>query len=65
MKKQVLTVVIADYSEFICAQEPVQHRTVRIELTNEQQDQLQMRQTGTSCGNPIFERVSMVFLEDE
>ena len=58
-----LTVVIADDSRFIHLQEPVLHRSVQIELTEEQQQQLALRWTGALGKTDIFETVSRCFIE--
>ena len=62
---RILTVVIRDDSPFVHMQEPVRHRTVRIELTDAQIEQLRMRQTGTVMGVPMYEDVAQCFLEPD
>lgn len=59
-----LRVVIRDSSPFIFMQEPVKHRSVRIELTPEQRDQLALECIGKSCGADIYEEISQAFLEE-
>lgn len=60
-----LTFVVRDTAPLAVLQEPVGHRTVRVELTEEQLDRLSLRKTGWSGGGPIYESISMVLWEDE
>ena len=58
-----LIVIVRDLAPLAVLQEPVSHRKVEIELTPAQVQQLDLRETGVSCGIPIHEQVSMCFLE--
>lgn len=60
-----LRVIIRDPAPLVVLSEPVAHRSVEIELTDEQLDKLRLRNTGVSCGNPLFEDISSVFFEEE
>ena len=58
-----LTVVIRNEANFIFMQEPCTYRTVHIELTPEQEEQLALRYVGQTCGSKIYENVAHCFLE--
>ena len=60
-----LTVIIADHSRFVCLQEPVQHRTVHLRLTPEQEYMLRMRDTHTSGGTQFKEEIAMCYIEED
>jgi hypothetical protein len=60
-----LIVIIRDVAPVIVLQEPVGLRRVEIKLTPEQMDALELRETGTSMGQPIREQYSFCFLEDK
>ena len=60
-----LTVVIRDVMPLISMQEPVSHRTVTIELTPSQKEQLALRYRGTNCGQEVWEDISQCFMEEE
>ena len=60
-----LVVIIRDPAPLAVLQEPVSHRKVEIELTPEQVKQIDLRETGVSCGTPIHEQISMCFLEGD
>jgi len=59
-----LTVVIRDESPLIHMQEPVNHRTVHIELTQEQREQLALKCVGRAGGTDLYEQIASAFLED-
>lgn len=59
-----LRVVIADDSRFVHLQEPVQHRTVLIELTPEQLKKLELRCTGNLGKTLLFEDISQIFFDN-
>lgn len=58
-----LTFVIADMGAFECVGEPISHRTVKIELTDEQKDKLTLKQTHHIRGDERYESISQVFME--
>lgn len=58
-----LTFVIRDTAPFQVLEEPVTHRTVRIDLTPEQREKLLMFATGQSGGKEIWESISCVYWE--
>ena len=58
-----LIVIVRDPAPVAVLQEPVSHRRIEIELTPKQAQQIDLRETGVSCGNPIHEQISMCFLE--
>lgn len=62
--KVKLTVVIRDDSAFIHQQEPIVHRTVHVDLTQDQLKQLTLYEVGKVGKTPIFESISQSFLED-
>ena len=64
MNKPFITVVIANAFP-LTFQEPVQHRTVRIDLTDEQVGKLKLELVGHSCGNDYHEYYSQAFIEEE
>ena len=51
-----LTVIIADYAPFIHLQEPVNHRSVKIKLTDEQAEQFKLGKN---------EHISQCFIEEK
>lgn len=53
-----VTFVLANYSDFVNLQEPVQHRSVTIELTPEQRESIRLRMAHG------YESVSLCFVED-
>lgn len=59
-----LTVIIGDDSRFIHLQEPVQHRTVKIKLTQEQRDALSLKFTGAQGPVAHYEFISKCILEE-
>lgn len=61
---KILTVIMADFGAFSCAQEPVQHRTIHIALTSEQLKQLQPHYTHTTGGEKHYESISHCFIEE-
>lgn len=63
-KNQKLTVIIRDVSPLTVLQEPVTHRTVSIELTEAQLEQLKLKCTGMNYGEPIYEDISRCFFEN-
>lgn len=62
-KSRFLTVIIRDNSPFIFMQEPPTHRSVTIELTDEQLNSLKLNYIGVSCGQEYYESISKAFLE--
>jgi hypothetical protein len=64
MGPRVLTVVIRDISPFVFLGDSVTHRTVRIELTPEQRERIQLRWCGTDRGSDVYEAVSSCFFEE-
>ena len=58
-----LTVIINNIAPFIHLQEPVQHRSVRIELTEEQKKMLRMKWVARSGATDYYEEISHCFLE--
>ena len=58
-----LTVIIRDLSPMIHLQEPVSHRRVTFELTEEQEDLLKLKCTGSVGSANIFEEYSSCFIE--
>ncbi len=58
-----LIVIIRDPSPMAVLQEPVRHRRVEIELTDEQVAALELYKTGISGGLAIHEEYSFCFLE--
>ena len=58
-----LTAVLSDVGPFVMAQEPVRHRRVTVDLTEEQIRALTPRWIYTHCGNDGFEEASLVFFE--
>ena len=59
-----LTVIIRDDSPFMYLQEPPRHRSVNIEFTPEQAEQLKLKSIGRSGGQEWFEEISQCFIED-
>lgn len=59
----ILTVVLMDDAITRAIGEPPRHRTVHVRLTDGQMEALALQWVGTDCGNPIYEQVSMCFLE--
>ena len=59
-----LTVILANEMPMLTLQEPVQYRSVQIELTPEQQEKIAPRFLGKAGDRPVFERVRMCFLEE-
>lgn len=60
-----MTVVIADDSRFIHLQEPVQHRTVQIKLTDEQRRLIALHHVGRLGKTDIFESISSCWIEPD
>lgn len=60
-----LHVTIRDPAPMIHLQEPVHHRLVTIELTEEQAERLKLRSVGYDMGKQIFEEYSQCFLETD
>ena len=58
-----LTVIIRDCAPYVHMQEPLGHRAIRIELTDEQRRQLALRWTHTIGTEEGYEEVSQVILE--
>jgi hypothetical protein len=65
MQSFTVTFIVADYAPFIILQEPVRHRSVHIELTQEQIEKIGLKQSGTDCGKPIIETISKCFVENK
>lgn len=61
---ECVTFVIRDIMSFVHLQEPVQHRTVQIALTESQRNQLRLRYLGKVSGSPVFEEISQVFVDE-
>jgi hypothetical protein len=59
----VLTVVIRDDAPLIFANDSPSFRSVRLQLTGEQQEALSLRCTGRYGVNPVHESVSKCFIE--
>jgi hypothetical protein len=59
-----LTVIIADYAKFTHAQEPVEHGSVKIELTQEQLNKLRLNYTDSRGTDKHYEKISQCFLEE-
>ncbi len=59
----ILTVIIRDNSPMIFLQDAVSHRSVKIELTHEQVEQLKLNWIGTSCGHDYYEEIAQCFIE--
>ena len=59
-----LTVIIRDISPFVHLNGPVGLRTVRIELTKEQEEKLKLRSIGYINGVETFEEYSACILEE-
>jgi hypothetical protein len=55
--------VISDPSPLILMQEPVRHRRVEIDLTPEQEAEIDLQKTRTLGGQDIREFISMIFDE--
>jgi hypothetical protein len=60
-----LIVIIADEVPVVFLQEPVKHRMVQIELTDEQFQKINLKQVGESGGHYIHETISQCFLQDD
>jgi hypothetical protein len=60
-----LTVIFANDLEFRMLQEPVKHRSVQIELTAEQIEQVKPKRIGSVNNAEQFESISMCFLEEQ
>jgi hypothetical protein len=58
-----LTVVIRDIAPFVHMQEAPTHRTVHIELTDQQKDLLRLSCVGQVGGRPMHEELDKAFLE--
>jgi hypothetical protein len=61
---KILTVIIRNDAPLIHLNDPPSHRSVRVELTPEQLDALQLNWAHTSSGIKHYESVSHAFLED-
>lgn len=61
---KTLRVIIRDAAPLAIMQEPVSHRSVSIELTDEQMERLRLHSHGSAGGAPIYEEVSLVFFEE-
>jgi hypothetical protein len=61
---RTLRFIIIDPAPFYFMQEPCERRSVKIELTDEQLQRLELRKTGTNCGKPVYENISAIFLDD-
>lgn len=59
----ILTVIIRDPSPLVHFNDAPSYRSVRIELTRAQRDQIAVRHVAGQSGNEIFEEVSRCFLE--
>ena len=62
MKKPFLTVVIRNLFP-LTMEEPVEHRTVKIEFTPEQLKKLEPRYVGSRGGDDYYEDYSQAFIE--
>ena len=60
---RTLRVVIRDDSPMICCNDSPSYRSVAIELTDAQLEQVQLHWKGRSSGQDIYESVSMVFFD--
>lgn len=60
-----LTVIIRDDSPLIFCGDSPSYRTVVIELTADQKKAIELRKTGVSCGNEIYESYSSTILEND
>lgn len=61
---KILTVLIRDDTPMIHCNDTPAYRSVRIELTDEQREQIALRATGSTSGNPIYEAISKCWLEE-
>lgn len=62
---RTLTVILRNYAPSWAFKDPVEHRTVRIRLTDEQCQVLRLRCTHEpSPGQTYFEEISQCILED-
>jgi hypothetical protein len=59
LSPKTLTLIIKDVSPLIYEEEPVQHRTVHIELTEDQRVRLECLNNAN-----LYEEISFCFLED-
>lgn len=62
--QRTLTVVISNVAPLVHLGEPVQQRTVQIELTDEQIEAIKLNWVGTDRGNELHEHVSCCFFDD-
>ena len=60
-----LNIIVRDISPFIFMQEPVEHRLVVVELTEEQEKAIALRKTGHSNGQDYYEEISNCFLDKQ
>jgi hypothetical protein len=60
-----LTVVLRDIAPMVHLNEPVNHRSVRIELTENQRKILSLNNTHTIGGIEFYENISLAILEEE
>jgi hypothetical protein len=59
----VLTVVIRDDGPLVFCGDVPSYRTVRIDLTTEQEALIDLREVGVNCGQAIHEQISRAILE--
>jgi hypothetical protein len=59
-----LIVIIRDPAPLIMLEEPIQHRRVEIEFTEEQLEALRLFSHGVDRGKKIYEQYSFCFIEE-
>lgn len=59
----ILTVIIRDDAPFSCVGDCPSYRTVRIELTEQQEKILVLKKTHTIAGHDYYESISKAILE--
>lgn len=60
----ILTVIVRDTTPLFM-EEPIRHRSVQVELTDEQVKKIGLKHLGKNCGHDIYEEISTCFIEEE
>jgi len=60
---ECLTIIIRDNAPLIFANSTPTYRTVRVRLTEDQQNKIRLKHTGTLGGDEVWEEVSQCILE--
>lgn len=60
-----LTVIIRNDAPMIFCGDSPSYRSVEVDLTQEQLNQIKLKKVGVNCGSDVYENYSKCFLEEK